>query len=891
MDEDVGSEHSLLTTNDFSPIDIGSFVHDCAPYPVDSSSSGLIHLSDGFMSDVSDVSDETKVYQAALVRENTDSLISNETSVSKYEHQAAPSLISENSDSLISNETSGSKCEHQAAPSLISENSVSENFHTSEERFPVISCLLNDQDKEIEVDDDQAPFDFSFLQDDVPLYQDAPITFHESLVSILTLVLTFKLSGVCLQSILQLIQLHLPKCNNKFKTSLHFFKEYFFNLQSPKEFEYYCSVCFSQFSSGSSCPKNCPQSSTCYLIKIPVLDQLKTLFRREGFFGKLNFVNTHIPGQFKDIYDGEVYQDHVKKGFLGNQSSLSLQWYTDGVALYNSTNFSVWLTYLTINELPYNQRFKKENVLVPVIWCGSTKPPGNLIMNSMHPELKVLSLGVNYDIHGTDSKKIKFFVVNGTADLPAKAMMLNMKESNGAESCQKCEQPGEPRVNFSGVRIFPYQPVMTLRTNENYLKYSKEAHSTGKPVVGVKGISTLSMIVMDVIRGTAIDPMHLIGGVAKKLTSLLLCTKLESKKWSIASHLDTLDKRLLSIKSPAHIMRGPRSLREIAYWKMSEHQHWLVEFAVPVLYQILPRRYFLHFCSLVAAIQLLSSDVVSEEDIQNAEKLLHVFVSQMADFYNVNVLTMNFHVLLHIPQVVRDLGPMWVYTCFPLEDLNGIVLNLVHGTRWADRQIATSVQTCLGLPNIVKQMKDSEPKNFCIHLMNRRKFSNNAVVDNSVIIGDKSIVSTIPHDVQTLLDENNIRLSKAYELKSVKQGKFIYVSQKANLSKCKDSTVAVYRDENTLNVGVIQTFYQGYTCYCSNACTCESHIYVLVNTAFKKESFPTLIPGIVVPNIHEYALTNEAKLFPCTSLLGSCVLININKKNFISMPLNSKERE
>ncbi|KAK3922756.1 UDP-N-acetylmuramoyl-L-alanyl-D-glutamate--2,6-diaminopimelate ligase [Frankliniella fusca] len=753
------------------------------------------------------------------------------------------------------------------------------------------NLLLDDEDKEYEIEDEQIPFDFSLLEEDPPLYHGAPITLHQSFVSILTLALTFQLSGVCIKGILDLIQLHLPKLDNKFKTSLQFFKDYFYYLQSPKQFEYYCSECYTEFIKGGSCPKKCENSKTCYLIKLPILDQLKTLFAREGFFSKLNFVNAHTPGKFADVYDGGVYQEQVQAGVLGKLHALSLQWYIDGAALYKSTNFSVWLTYLTINELPYNQRFNKENVIVPIIWCGSSKPPGNLVLNSIQPELEVLSGGVSFDVHGGSSKSVEITVVNGTADLPARSLMLNMKESNGANSCQRCVEEGEPRVNFPGVRLFPYSAVMVPRTHENLKDCGKQANKAGKAVLGVKGTTTLSKIVPDTIRGTAIDPMHLLSGISKKILELLLCTKASSKKWSVSSHLGILDRRLLSIKPPAHIMRMPRSHQEKAFWKMSEWLHWLTEYAVPVLYQIMPPRYFHHFCTLVAAIQLLSSDVVTEEDIVQAERLLNVYVSQLADFYSVNILTMNFHLLLHLPEVVRDLGPTWVYTCFPLENLNGIVLNLVHGTRWADRQIATSVQTCLGLPNIVRNMSDSLPKNFCNRLLNRRKFYDSDVVDKCVIIGDTKIISPIPQHVQVLLDEKNIKITKAYEVKSLKRGKFIYIPEQNNLSKRQDSSIAAYEDEDTANVCVIQQFLRGFTCECSDPCSCESHMYAVVKVAQKIAGFPTLVPGVEVPNTHEYKISDIVKIIPCTTLLGACISININSKCYISRPLNGRERE
>ncbi len=134
--------------------------------------------------------------------------------------------------------------------------------------------------------------------------------------------------------------------------------------------------------------------------------------------------------------------------------------------------------------------------------------------------------------------------------------------------------------------------------------------------------------------------------------------------------------------------------------------------------------------------------------------------------------------------------------------------------------------------------------------------------------------------------------SKLYEVKSIKRGKFIYVSAKNNLSSRNNSSVAaICYDQDTLNVGFIQQFIQVASCNCSDPCSCETHVYVIVKLAERIASFPTLIPGIKVPNTHEYKLTDKLKLFPCTHLVGACILMDVNDKYYISLPLNSKERE
>ena len=49
--------------------------------------------------------------------------------------------------------------------------------------------------------------------------------------------------------------------------------------------------------------------------------------------------------------------------------------------------------------------------------------------------------------------------------------------------------------------------------------------------------------------------------------------------------------------------------------------------------------------------------------------------------------TFNVHQLLHLPEVVKDLGPLWSNSCFPFEDYNGDLRELFHGTKNVDGQV------------------------------------------------------------------------------------------------------------------------------------------------------------------------------------------------------------
>lgn len=55
------------------------------------------------------------------------------------------------------------------------------------------------------------------------------------------------------------------------------------------------------------------------------------------------------------------------------------------------------------------------------------------------------------------------------------------------------------------------------------------------------------------------------------------------------------------------------------------------------------------------------------------------------------------HGLLHLPDAVRDLGPLWSHSCFPFENANGELLKLCHGSQALEKPVHMYVYMCMWL--------------------------------------------------------------------------------------------------------------------------------------------------------------------------------------------------
>lgn len=124
----------------------------------------------------------------------------------------------------------------------------------------------------------------------------------------------------------------------------------------------------------------------------------------------------------------------------------------------------------------------------------------------------------------------------------------------------------------------------------------------------------------------------------------------------------------------------PRSLEQRKIYKANEFRNWLLYYAVPCLRGILPLIFLKHFGLLSNSIYLLLKTTISEEDINISEQNINEFVKRYEEYYGSINMTYNMHLLLHLPQCVRENGPLWSYSNFHFETNNGVFKNFVRGT-------------------------------------------------------------------------------------------------------------------------------------------------------------------------------------------------------------------
>lgn len=112
------------------------------------------------------------------------------------------------------------------------------------------------------------------------------------------------------------------------------------------------------------------------------------------------------------------------------------------------------------------------------------------------------------------------------------------------------------------------------------------------------------------------------------------------------------------------ISRLPKKIDEYGDWKASEFRTFLLYYSVPLLEDVLPSKYFDHFCNLVLGTFLLLKTSISQTDLNLARCCFKRFCIGIEELYTERYATFNVHCLLHLCTKVEDLGPLWSQSCF-----------------------------------------------------------------------------------------------------------------------------------------------------------------------------------------------------------------------------------
>lgn len=275
----------------------------------------------------------------------------------------------------------------------------------------------------------------------------------------------------------------------------------------------------------------------------------------------------------------------------------------------------------------------------------------------------------------------------------------------------------------------------------------------------------------NIVKSVGVEYMHcVLLGVQKGLIDLFCNTQNSNQKFYIANKdRKLLNGRIVALKPNSEIVRKPRSLAHRSDFKASEFRSMLLYYLPICLPGCMPDEFVKHVRLLSAAVYILLKSTITRQEIDEAEKMLFRFVGQHQKLFGKQNMVMNVHLLKHLVDDVRELGPLWCHSAFPFERNNGVLLKKVNGT--TDVLLQISSKYCLS-------------KSVINHRINNRNGKSNdgenvSLLGRSVLVTEKSLRA---FSIESL-KEVNLSNKALYVHKRIKLNNVIYTSTLYTLPK------------------------------------------------------------------------------------------------------------
>ena len=602
----------------------------------------------------------------------------------------------------------------------------------------------------------------------------------------------------------------------------------------------------------------------------------------------------------RDMHDGKALTDLMSPGnFLSIPQSTGLVLSTDGVPIFKSSKGSLWPIYLMLTSIPPQLRNKVENLVVASLWFGPTKPSMNCMLQPILQSISHLEKGIV--VQQTSSSQpitLRAKLVMGIFDLPARAAATNTKQFNGEYGCFYCVDKGEMH---NRARIYPPNDKHDIRSHEQMMKWANEAEREQIAKYGVKGFSVLSNH-LKFPACIPIDYMHsILEGVFKQLMKLWFGSSFHSKPFSLRKHVRTIEKIVHKVKPPKEIQRPPRSLEQMSFYKASEYRAWILFYALPIFSLFLPSEYSHHLSMLVSAVHILLSDKIMINDLNIAYKMLSTFYQTAGELYLPSIYTANMHSLEHLVSVVQLWGPLWAYSMFGFENLNGYLGSTYHGTRKIVYQMAFQIQMSQTIPDKLRELsikESAEAQVYINKILSKNSTSMKKIDNNCYAMGKFSRYTLTPEESE-LASTNGISIcGDVYIFQRLMFSNTIYHCKQYNRKgHARDNTICSYYLSDTQNIeyGEIVNFYVAEYPFCIiNTFPVVKSSSPLTNVRpCRNKKISDVTSGNHISTIFNLIDDNNRQLIaiPLTNIVKKCIYINIplqgqRKSYVIALPNN-----
>jgi hypothetical protein len=474
---------------------------------------------------------------------------------------------------------------------------------------------------------------------------------------------------------------------------------------------------------------------------IPIGPVIQAFYRSRDTADKMHYLERRLAanadqlrqpgsGGNLDIYDdtacGKELIDAWTKGAF-HKSDIALQLSIDGAQLRPNQQSEAWVFIWIFHNLPPQLRYKKRFVIPASIIPGPSKPED--IDSFLFPSLShVAALQreglLIYDSFLEHVTRSVPAVVFATADSIGSASMSGMVGHSGKFGCHLyCNIPGRCRKHDGH-----YYPVMQRPHNYNItgcshpdvpsrdlVKYrsdlAQKYQNNMETLLAAKtqrnyetqrcevGICKQTLLIglphrpLPVPNIFTMDIMHLTVLNDPELFTKLFLGKIEvyapddrsSWDWAIFynnstlwnAHGETVDRAVPYLPSSfGRVPRNPAKKLNTGY-KAWEFQQYLYGLGPTLFRHLLPHKYWLNFCKLVAGVRILQRHCIAFRELCRGHELLMEFVREFEDLCyqrmeaRIHFVRHSIHLLTHMGPETFRLGPLSCYAQWTLETAIG----------------------------------------------------------------------------------------------------------------------------------------------------------------------------------------------------------------------------
>ena len=174
------------------------------------------------------------------------------------------------------------------------------------------------------------------------------------------------------------------------------------------------------------------------------------ILARKGMYEKLSHWKNRNKDRMNDVYEGRVWQDNLQ---FFQQNGIGLMMNIDWFKPFGSFKYSIGAIYLVIMNLPREERFKEENMIIAGLIPGKKEPncyQMDNILKILIQELNSLERHNLFTIKNESSQNISLFckvrLLCVACDIPAARKVCGFLSHNATHGCSKCHKEFPRRV-------------------------------------------------------------------------------------------------------------------------------------------------------------------------------------------------------------------------------------------------------------------------------------------------------------------------------------------------------------------------------------------------------------------------------------------------------------